>query len=87
MGADGRYRVGTAHDVADVGQQSATKRSTWMRARKVVGSKAARVEQRHRERVAERECGRGAGGRCEIERAGFFCDRGFEMHVGLQRQW
>lgn len=73
IGVDSGHRVGTAHDVADAGEKAASERSTWMRARKIVGGKAARVEQRHRERVAECERGGGAGGGREIERAGFFC--------------
>ena len=41
-----------------------------------------RTEQRHRERIAERERGRRARGRHEVHRAGFLGDAAVERHVG-----
>ena len=57
-----------------------------MRAREVLLAKAARVEQRDRERVAERHLRRGAGGRREVERAGLLVDRARDDDVGVARR-
>ena len=52
-----------------------------MRAGEVVGIEAPGIEQRHRQRVAERErCG-GTGGGRQVERAGFAVDVAIEMDV------
>jgi hypothetical protein len=57
-----------------------------MRARKVVGGKTARVEQCDRQRIAQRQRRRGAGGRCEIERTSLLVDGRVEEYVGLARE-
>ena len=84
--ANYRQIVAGAHDVGDVQQQLAAERAAGMRTREVLGSEAARLEQRHGQRVAERERRRGAGRGREVERAGFLGDAHVEMHAGGARQ-
>ena len=65
-----RHGVAAAHEVAHVHQQLAAERAAGVRAREVLLAKAARVEQRHRQRVAQRHLRRGAGGGRQVQRAG-----------------
>ena len=57
-----------------------------VRAGEIFATEAARVEQRDGQRVTECECGGGAGGGCEVERAGFFGDGAVEVGIGLARE-
>ncbi|MGC3988846.1 MAG: hypothetical protein QM796_04010 [Chthoniobacteraceae bacterium] len=57
-----------------------------MKAGKVVLLEAARLQQNHRQRIAEHEHIRGAGGGGEIERAGLALDAHVEMHVAVFRE-
>ena len=52
----------------------------------VLDGEAARVEQRERERVAQRQGGGRAGRGREPQRAGLGVDRRIEMHVGGLRE-
>ena len=61
-------------------------RAGGVRAQEVLRGEAARVEQRQRERVAQRERGGGARGRRESERTGFGVDARVEMDVGGLRE-
>ena len=79
---DARHVVADMHDVADLQQQVAAERAGRMRAREVLGGEAARFEQRDRERIAQHQRGRRAGGRREAERTGFGRHAGVEVHVG-----
>ena len=64
------------HDVAHVQQQAPAEAAGRMRTRKILAREAARLEQRHRQCVADSERGRGAGGRRQVVRAGFLLDAG-----------
>ena len=55
-------------------------------AREIVRREAALLEERHRQRVAERERGRGARRRREVERTGFLRDASVEVHIRLARE-
>jgi hypothetical protein len=69
-----------------MGEQAATERAAGVRASEILGAEAAGIEQGDGEGVAEREGGGGAGGRCQVVRAGFLGDAGIEMHIGFARQ-
>ncbi len=69
-----------------MGQQASAQCATGVRAGEVVGAESARVQQSHSQRVAHRQCGGGAGGGGEAQRAGFGSDAGIEVGVGLPRQ-
>ncbi len=83
---DDRQVFAGAHHVGDVQQQFAAERAAGMRAREILRREAARFEHCHRERIAERERGGGAGRGREIERAGLFCDAHVEVDAGGARQ-
>ena len=57
-----------------------------VRAGEVLGVEAARVQQRHRQRVAQRQLRGGAGGGRQVQRAGFLLDAAVEHDVGVPRQ-
>jgi hypothetical protein len=69
-----------------VGQQPAAERSARVRAREILRGEAAGVEQRQRERVAQREGRRRARGGREVVRAGLDVDRGVQVSVGGLRE-
>jgi hypothetical protein len=71
-----------AHHVANVRQQATPERAARVGTGKIFGAKATRIEQGHRQRVAQCQHGGGAGGRRQIERARFLRHRGVEVHVG-----
>ena len=54
-----------------------------MRARKVFGTETACIEQRHGQRVTQRHLRGGAGGGCQIQRAGFALHAAVEHDVGI----
>ncbi len=58
-----------------------------MRAGKVIGSEAARIEKRNGKGIAQRKRRRGAGSGCEIEGTGLAIHRGIEMHISEPREW
>jgi hypothetical protein len=57
-----------------------------MKAGEVLGSKPFFNQQRHRQRVADRQRRGGTGGRDEIQRARFLGDAAVERDVGCLRQ-
>jgi hypothetical protein len=57
-----------------------------VRAREVLFGEAARLEQRHRQRIADRQRRRGAGGGREIQRAGLRRHADIEMHVAARQR-
>ncbi|MCY1231641.1 hypothetical protein D9M72_440980 [compost metagenome] len=65
-----------------MGQQLAPERAAGVRAGEVFLTKAARIEHRHRQRIAERQRRGGAGRRRQVQRAGFFLDRRVQVDVG-----
>jgi hypothetical protein len=71
-GAAARQLLALAHDVAHVHQQPPAEGARGMVHREVVALEAARVEERHRERIAQGERRRGARGGREVERAASF---------------
>lgn len=75
-----------AHHIVDQGEQFAAKRAPWVRAGKVIGTEAARIEQCHRQGVAQCKRSRCAGRGREIERTGFAIDRGIEMDISQPRE-
>ena len=79
-------RVAAHHDVADAGEQPPPDRAARMRTGEVLDRKAARVEQRDRERIAERQHRRRARRGREAQRAGFGVDGGVDVHVGRLRE-
>ncbi len=81
-----RQGVAGVHDVAHVHQQAAAQAAAGMSTGEVVCGKAARIQQRDRQGVAQGQRRRGAGGRREVEWAGLLVDRGVQVHVGLARQ-
>ena len=82
-----RKRRAGAHDVADAREQAPPERAAGMRAREVLRGEPARVEQRQRERVAQRERGGRARRRREAQRAGLGVDRRVEVQVrGLRER-
>ena len=85
-GAHPRHRVAAAHQVVHVHQQLAAERAAGVRAREVLLAEAARVEQRHRQRVAQRHLRRGAGGGRQVQRAGLLVDGAGQHHVGVAGQ-
>jgi len=84
--ADARHRVPGAHHVGQVGEQLAAERPARMRAREIFAAKTARIQQRHGQRIAQCELGRGAGRRREVERAGLFFDAAVQHDIGMQGQ-
>ena len=66
--------VAGAHHVGHGGEQAATQGAAGVRAGEVLGLEAARIEQRHGQRVAQRQLRGGAGGGRQVERAGFLLD-------------
>jgi hypothetical protein len=79
----GQRRNIDLHDVGDVGQQLAAQRATGVGAGEIVGAETARVEQGDRQCIAEGQCRGGAGGRGQVQRAGFLVDAGVEVDVGF----
>ena len=82
-GIDARHGVAAAHQVDDVHQELPAQAAAGMRAREVLLAKAARIEQRDRERVAERHLRRRARGRREVERARLLVDRARDDDLGV----
>ena len=80
---DLRHGAAAAHDVAHVCEQLAAERTTGVRAGEVFFPETACVEQRHRQRVAERELRRGAGRGRQIQRAGFLGHAAVKRDTGL----
>ena len=78
-----RHRVAAAHHVAHMREQLASEAAARVRSGEVVFAKSARVEQRDRERIAERHLRRRAGGRREVQGAGFLIDRAADDDVGV----
>ena len=76
-----RHLLAAMHEVVDT-QQAAAERSRGMQEREVVGREAALLEQRHRERVAERHRDGRAGRRRQAERTGLFRYADVERDVG-----
>ena len=69
-----------------MGEQAASQAAAGVRAREIFFAESLGIEQGHRQRIAQRECGGGAGGGGEPHRAGFLRHRAVEMHIRRQRQ-
>ena len=83
---DARHRLAGPHDVGDARQQPPPQRAAGVRPGEVVGGEAAGIEQRHGQRVTERQrCGR-ARRRCQVQGAGLAPRAGVEVDVGQLRQ-
>ena len=67
-------------------EQLATERAAGMRPRKVFLPESARVEKRHRQRIAYGELRRGACRGCQVQRAGFLGHAAVKGHAGLPRE-
>ncbi len=72
----------TAHHVVDQCEELSAQGATRVRAGKVIGPEAARIEQRDGQGITQRKRGGRAGSGCKIERTGLAIDRGIEMHIG-----
>ena len=66
--------------------QALAKLTAGMEVGEVLGAESLFDQQRHRQRVAEREGGGGAGGRHQVERARLFGDVAIERDVGKLAQ-
>ena len=64
-------------------QQLAPQAAARVRTGEVFFAKAAGVEQRHRKRVAKRHLRGGAGGGCQVQRAGLLVNGAVERDVGM----
>ncbi len=84
--AHARQPVAGVHDVGDVQQELAAQRAAGMVHRVVVAAEAARLQERHGQRIAQRKHGGGAGGGREVHRAGFLLDGRIEMNVRFHRE-
>ena len=82
VGAGHRELGGFAHDLVDPGEQNAAETAPGVETGKVVLLESARLKQNHGQGITKREHGRGAGGRGQIERAGFLAHRDIEHDVG-----
>jgi hypothetical protein len=69
-----------------MGEQLAPERAARVRAREVLGPKPARIQQRHGERVAQRQLRGGAGRGRQVQRAGFLLDAAVQHDVGMASQ-
>ena len=86
VGRDHGERVARPHDLMDAQKQAAPDHSGRMEAGEIFLLEAARFEQDHRERVAEREHDGGARGGREIQRTSFLLDIDVENDVRVLRQ-
>ena len=75
-----------AHDVADGQEEGAANGAGGMVFGVVLLPKAARLQDRHGQRVAQHQHGGGAGGGGQVERAGLAGDLDVEHHVAVFRQ-
>jgi hypothetical protein len=80
------HGVAAAHHVAHMGQQLAAQRTAGVRAGKVFGAEAPRVEQGHGQGVAHGQLGGGAGRGGQVQRAGFALHAAVEHQVGMLGQ-
>ena len=69
-----------------VGEQTASQAAAGMGTREIVFAETLGIEQGHRQCIAQRECGGGAGRGRESHRAGFLRHRAVQMRIGRQRQ-
>ena len=81
-----RHGVAAAHDVMHMRQQFSAQRATGVGAGKILFPETARVQQRHGQRVAQRELRRGAGSWRQVQRAGFPGHTAVQNHVSLPGQ-
>ncbi|MCY1553588.1 hypothetical protein D9M68_900880 [compost metagenome] len=79
--ADFGHRIAGAHDVEHMGQQLAAERAARVRAGEVFLAEAARVQHRHRQRIAQRQRGGGACRWRQVERAGFLFHARVQVRV------
>ena len=77
-----RQRIGE-HHVVHPREQPPAERAARMEPREVLAPESLLLEQRHRERVAERERGGGARGRREVVRARLLAHPRVERHVAV----
>ena len=82
---DDRRGVAGVHRVLDP-HQAPSELAAGMQGREVLLAEALAHQQRHRQRVAERERRGRAGGRRQVQRAGFLGDAAVERDVGGLRQ-
>ena len=75
-----------SHDLMHPQEQAAPNHPGRMETGEIFFLESARLEQDHRERVAQREHDGGAGSRREIQRTGFLLDIYIEKNVGILRQ-
>ena len=77
-------RSGGPHDVLDPQQQLPAERAAGMEAGEVLARESLLLEQRHRQRVAERQRGRGARRRREVVRAGLLATQASSATVAVR---
>jgi hypothetical protein len=85
-GAVARQLRALAHDVRDVHEEAAAQRAARVMLGELLAAEAARFQQRHRERVAQRQRRGGARRGRQVERARFLVDAGIQVHVRLARE-
>jgi hypothetical protein len=74
------------HQIADMHQQAPAERTAGMGAGEILRAEAARVEQRDRQRIPQRQRRGGAGRRRQSQGAGFLRHAGVEVYVRLACQ-
>ena len=80
------HGIALAHDVGHQREQLAPQRTAGVRTGKVFGFKAARLQQGNSQRIAHGQLRRGAGGGCQVERAGLLGHAGVQHQVGMPGQ-
>ena len=79
-------RLVAVHNLFDREEQALAQRAAGMIAGEILGLDALVFEQRHRQRVAQRQGRRRAGGGREVQRAGLFLHADIEHHVAVLGQ-
>ena len=80
---DQRERLARPHDLVDAHEQTAPNHSGRMKFGEILLLKSARLEQHHRQRVAQREHDGRARGRRQIQRTRFLFDVHVEKDVAI----
>lgn len=81
-----RNGVRCSHHIRDMGEQPPTQGSARMGTGEIGFTESPCLQQRHGERIAQRQRASGARGRRQIQRTGFFVDARIQVCIGFARQ-